>query len=1325
LPLAKRISPQLHVSCYNPEIFSDNIDRIFQEAAMPFSGVTLKIVVLISLFTTAEFALSQAKQIRDTASKMRADDEVQILYTGSLMGYFRMPDWQHPVKGQKCPIDAIKSNAVEDFDTVVKGLAGDPQKKLSGPILLSSGNSFSPEIEAREFCTAPPNQPSGQKRVGKDSFLWNDESQQWVAFEDYRKQSQSFRDRVEAGMGTIPPDNVSSFLTAQGYAAVVPGRHDFYFGPERLRLLARRLASDPIPDNVTMAHLPGYGTQMLAANLVIETTWKSDHTALSDKEDPPRFIPRLPKAEELELPKTVKFEEIDVPAGGNAYPWYVGSKLRLSVNKASPSKDSANAEEAVEAQDSDECKLKELSDDLRTAVEKIRALAVNLCEAPPGFDQKTRTQEISNCRKIELKCKKAANKEEVTLAVQLPWQDEAHTYTLKPGIQYRLCFTAKKAIVTDRDGGHTFCQRLSVYRPFFQFPWGNSSEVCVGSRSCPYTDPDPYLELERETAPGNFTDVAIFGVVNPNLVKNIGLLNYGWINREKNEKDTGFKTVVAAKDPAEALKELMAHYERRWEEADKKPKNAKTVKIRVLMAEMSPQEAEVLATRVRNFQVVLTEADEARSKPFENDTKLVKVEADDGGKARMPAVVLVPSPFFRPGAAKGITDVGFLGLQPLDQEPEPQEWLLTSFHKSKNSCLYKSDAACDEAATADATNEEKPFWSWLGRATGDHCVSGELSSDELKKLETKTLVELRKEAKADVVLLQKRDFFSRLPKDFCKLRGEQRSTQEILDRIIWKGDFLSRIFVPGSAIKKALEQSKAFDNEDSSALSLSDERALGLVTLGVVEDSEGSGYLINGMPLDPNKLYAVATTDYISAGDTGYPDLASGQLEQPIVGTDFGSNLTSISSVVCRSITKASDCEKDFPARDYFDVLRVEPNDPRKGKTPGKQLEIWSIFHRPSKVPGSSEAQAAVGGDEENVQQRSLTDFALNKLSLGFTRLSHTGSDFDVTSNFSGITSPGVNSLSNTILTSDFQATLAESRRRYQLYLSPAYTYNVQYKGQPDDFTQLNQIADLGSLDAGYVGLIGERSSTKRGPEYLAFAMTEHFETPLTAAFNAFTLKTTHTGEHGELINDQLRFHLDRSYTLLSRFGLRKKKRVSSIEFGPEWGHEFNALTGINFTTSGTVVPCSAANPKQTIGQCFKANVAVMRPTTVVASTRNGQDHTGAYWKVNLTVPFHPRVSYVLTDSGDWFFVRYATETSTTTLLRDYSQHQLKFTIFPSFSIGPELDVLLYRNKAVGSLNGHFLFQDQLIMKAQWSFDLFNSTDKSKQIKYAPPGSSK
>ena len=96
------------------------------------------------------------------------------------------------------------------------------------------------------------------------------------------------------------------------------------------------------------------------------------------------------------------------------------------------------------------------------------------------------------------------------------------------------------------------------------------------------------------------------------------------------------------------------------------------------------------------------------------------------------------------------------------------------------------------------------------------------------------------------------------------------------------------------------------------------------------------------------------------------------------------------------------------------------------------------------------------------------------------------------------------------------------------------------------------------------------------------------------------------------------------------------------------------------------------------------------------------------YWKINLTVPIYPKVSYVFTDTGDWFFVNFGTENTTDTRFRDIEQHQIKFNIFPSLSIGPELDLLFYENKSSGALQGTFLRQDQIMMKAQFGFDLFN-----------------
>jgi hypothetical protein len=59
---------------------------------------------------------------------------------------------------------------------------------------------------------------------------------------DYLGAERLFVDVAE-GNGRIPTDNVACFLSRAGYTAIVPGKQDFHFGPERLRQIARFLAS--------------------------------------------------------------------------------------------------------------------------------------------------------------------------------------------------------------------------------------------------------------------------------------------------------------------------------------------------------------------------------------------------------------------------------------------------------------------------------------------------------------------------------------------------------------------------------------------------------------------------------------------------------------------------------------------------------------------------------------------------------------------------------------------------------------------------------------------------------------------------------------------------------------------------------------------------------------------------------------------------------------------------------------------------------------------------------------------------------------------------
>ena len=171
-----------------------------------------------------------------------------------------------------------KSDAAVEFEQLLK--TEFQIGKTKGAILVGTGDNFAPEIEARDFCDPPAGQPGDGKnyqRVGKELFDWDAISKQWI-----RSDSHSQGNATPAnGHFMIPTDNVANFFVKEGYAALVPGKQDFYFGPERIRELARFMATQPIPSTSGTLHSNDGGVQMLGANIVIETTWNTATSAFA------------------------------------------------------------------------------------------------------------------------------------------------------------------------------------------------------------------------------------------------------------------------------------------------------------------------------------------------------------------------------------------------------------------------------------------------------------------------------------------------------------------------------------------------------------------------------------------------------------------------------------------------------------------------------------------------------------------------------------------------------------------------------------------------------------------------------------------------------------------------------------------------------------------------------------------------------------------------------------------------------------------------------------------------------------------------------------
>jgi hypothetical protein len=1236
-------------------------------------------------------AKSVAEELEEVAAPARPES-LQILYTGKLLGYFRTPDGQPPDATVKdCPESVAKpSLAVQGFDKLLQA------KDLKHVILVGTGDNFAPEVEARKFCSPPKDQFGAQKsfqRLGKEFFAWD--GHDWRTDEYVSQKSDpatALRERLASGGGYIPNDNVAGFFIKEGYAALVPGKHDFYFGAERLRELAWFLAE---AKNENLRTIHSEGVQMLGSNLVIETTWKTGHEPLSDRKEPPWFIPRFPTASDLTGRTDIEIKLSGLTDGGSVYPWFQGPSFTFS--KADDSLDS-----------------------------KIKNLAFYLCPTKTEGDPNSIADPAaSGCGKpLDSPIEDAKG---MTYQLRFPWINPSAPWsTLNPGKNYGLCMEATGADprLKDKNSGHIFCVRFSTYVPFLQYP---TTETPSGLKTPDNRiPPEPFVLIEKR--PGLAEDVAIFGAVDPHLSDYIGLLNLSWTNTNRD-----YKTQMTVKDPAEALKQVDAYFEQKYRDKYGKPFDG----VKILLAQMSPQAAEVLAARTGKYQVVVSAADAERA-AYDH---VATMEWESASPKNQPAVerghlaglLAVPEPFYdekrkEADGSSWVVDVGSLAIQPT--------------YSQRNSWRVKSRHFWEPVEYKVGSKEVSHFWTAVQKKVAENCLPQSVvwNTTKEEQIQWLTLCAMQDKAEADIALLQKRDFFTTLPGDVEDIvsdldKDPDPKLQQIIDRIIWKGDFQIVSYLPGSAIQKMMAQSKIYDADDRSLLSLSDEKGRGLVFVGIRHDDEQNEYLVNGVPLDPNKLYSVVTSDFVNGGDTGYPDLATSQLNPSVTPGDLDRRLLKISSVVCRKLAgpkKANldaDCLDLIGRDDYFDDIALTPRNTQNISTPREQLESWSLFHAHGPVPGDPSrlnpplASSAGVAADKSVEQRPLWDLALTKWTLGITALSHNRSDYDVQNDFGGVSASGVNAVRSSTWSSDMQAQYTRNWQHNQILVTPAYTFNTQYKGQPDDLRQVNQQADLGMFDLAAVHLW-----SGRGPEHFDSILSSHFETPLARTFNAFALATTHLGAHGETIKDQLRFAQDRSYTELLRPGIRWLRRKSSAEIGPEWGHEWNALEGFSFITNGTPTNC-LATATVSISQCVKnavkANPQSITPTSEVESFRSGHNHAGMYWKLNLTVPFHPKISYVFTDTGDWFFVHFHTDNSTDTRFRDVEQHQLKLTLFPSLSIGPEVDLLFYENASAGALTGHFLRQDVVMMKAQFSFDLFNGRKTWQEIKYAPPATPK
>lgn len=1217
---------------------------------------------IIILFAPALVLKGQQTQPAGDAQPAAAQEpvNVDVVYTGKLYGYFRLPSLQKIEAISGCR-EGVRSQAAEQF---LKRQEADFTKMT---VLVGTGDNFSPQLEARVFHDVKPD-PDNYAPANKELYVGA--GNKWMLYTDLQSAANKpLRGRIEGGFGTIPSDNVACFLRRAGFAAIVPGKHDFYFGAERVRQLARFLARPSEDGNFKPVH-------MLAANLVMKTV-PIDSDSVSTKAD--RLFENWPS----------DYPVLNLSDGGSVYPWFSVVKIQLAeIPSESKILDVLQRMEGKDAAVVDKGLRDLINDGPSVLVDdkhpQLNADTTRLKDLKKNFDTLSGIQAIRICESdghpnrinfdkcdhtVENQLRLEGNRTIVLytyLKKKIPGK-AGHFSTLPTGKNFGLCTKNKE----DKFA----CIRFSTHTPFFYFPHE------VPDDKDGYSDPEPY------TIQNN---VAVFGVVDQSLGEYVGALNFGW----KHASNTELTTRLSAEDPIDALQQQLDYFERL---------NTNFIGLKVLLAQMTPQRARELGAKFPQFQIVVSAADQ------EQATSNITMSTNWRSGPQSPGQFLaVPAPYFNSATRKQAVHLGTIDATPL----EPK-----LLHKSSWELTAKADAGDPIEDNPDPATD---FWKEVKKLPG--CLRSSFDRDEpmenydnVAYLKWLVLCTMQKQLGADAALIQTRDLFDKIPvldkKTFLnratgsKFDADTRdNVQQILDRLIWKGDFLTLIHVPGAALKRVLAQSEAFEAAENAKLALSVDKGRKLETLGI-RKVKGE-YFINGLPVQDSRVYTVATTDYIGAGDTGYPDLVKAARNPRNYPAAFTGDLTTISSLVCRKFFKEEAdmeryCLAPVQSASYLDTTTLPQITPYPPES--RLSKIWhaSALAWPNDGPDSPSLSE---GLEHRVQRRSFRAFSLKNFSIGFKDLDNNRTDANLDEKFAGVPTSGVSSKENRNITVGLDTRYSFFADKREFFIGVGIDYDRQATGDPTKATGISLNKNRMFADIG--GVLWRRP----GREYpnVGFVASVHGETQLEQPFSAFNLSTE--------AEDQIRITQQRGLLLLGRLGVRWENRSNYFEVGWQAGRELRALRGYLFENSGgTNVEC-LVNSAQTLGDCISENSkppnGLITASSVPSALLQGRPRAGMYWNHGFVFPILKNLKYEFTQDADFFFVHFHRDTSIDTRFRYNAKNRLSFMIWKNFSIGPALDLFMYQNK----VNRSFLFQRSFGIETKVNFDIFNRREKGAQI---------
>jgi len=1186
-----------------------------------------RILLAIVTLTPTQYLFAQAA----SSGEAKKEPHIRIAYTGRLLGYARIPSGQTQ-RLAACPADDKGDEFTQrQLD----------QTLSAAPVLVGMGNNFAPELNSRMF--APLNATAGPPEL-KDRFEWD--GGKWV--------SGHVKDSY-----TPPVDNVGCYFRRARYDAIVPGKHDFYFGPQRVWHLARILARPGLPgENEKDGRV-----QMLAANLAIATSAPNANAPLPD------YLKKLNYASKFKSSQKVEFA---LPA--TVLPYLRRFKLKDARRFIDHQGFHSRADQILAATRilSSSDKTKPLPGEAKQELLVAGAWICNgdkrdpsklVLPDPPSQQCVKLVQLEDACQSIkgrfDAPCAELNDRnKDVTYVFPDPYTTPV-TGGLQAGENYGLCVQLTAAV--EKSDKPFTCKTFSVLSPFLQY----NMSVTDSARPADWA----YVSVQGSDP------VAVFGVVDPTIQEHVGALNAAWVN-----EDQKFDTSLEAIPPSIALEQLLqkCSENRECQTAQK-----------VLLAQMPRAKATELmdAFPDNTFALAISESDYTHDTGREEQNR--DITKDDPKRRRL-GFVVTPRPVYEPSPDPKLQPrAAVADLRILDQPEKVTRWALTN-------TLRLGEVYRQSANPVQKGNLLEAVKDTLGRLGVSDQNEDAVSIPDL--INNLTLLTLRTKTKADIAMVQKRDVF-----DAERIALEQltpSNLQDQLNRILWKGDFAYVVPVTGASIKKILKRSKELDDLDRDALSTELEKGRGSAIAGVVPDpNEKDKYYVNGVPLDDAGLYSIVTTDYLGFGDTGYSDVKDGSVPGAPRLKDI-TRLESVSGLVCQAIAtvKTFDpklCDPGVDAAGYLDTATQRPPDTTRGyHTLLHYKALAKIFRPPIKALGEKDPNGIV-------EQHAY--WALKLENVDFSYSANWPRDpRHVNDKFAGVPVAAITTGGSSTLQEDYRIRLIREHSRYDWFLLSESNYQRQLIRDKKSFDYVqSQPLNLLAVETG----VNPRLFPTTRPSGVRGLLSMRYEQFLTQPDPVvFTFPTPDATPQNlkPTTPAPINANAAPNRKLFGKIGLREDYGDTWIEGGFQLGQVFDAFDSYQFAVGA---PCKA-DAVLTLQACFmKLAGPPSFPllTTPVLQTRTVYQQ-GLFLNFNVKFPLWSRKGMFLgvANQGTFYFERPSVDRSVDTRILDILTPSLTIPLWGKLSLKPKVDMFFFENKLTHK--SFFAWQPSLALQYQFAW---------------------